>query len=140
MNKKTRKIKKDIKRNLRGIGFKKSCKELKNNFLTTFKTAIYDSSYSNEDENTSNFHSVWRTLQQPLIESIEDSNFHPVWRTLQQPLIESIEDGNIVENSGCFLPLNISKATNAILYWKKFNKVLISCYNFQYMELNWIII
>ena len=120
MNKKTRKIKKDIKRNLRGIGFKKSCKELKNNFLTTFKTAIYDSSYSNEDENTSNFHSVWRTLQ--------------------QPLIESIEDGNIVENSGSFLPLNISKATNAILYWKKFNKVLISCYNFQYMELNWIII
>lgn len=117
MNKKTRKIKKDIKRNLRDIGFKKSCKELKNNFLTTFKTAICDSSYFTEENPT---------------------NFHPVWRTLQQPIV--VEDGNIVENSGCFLPLNISKATTKILWYKKFNKVLISCYNFQYMELNWITI
>ena len=116
MNKKTRNLKKDVKRNLRDIGFKKSCKTLKNNFLTTFKTAICDSSYCNYENS---------------------SNFHPAWRVLQQPLIEEIEDGNIVENSGCFLPLNISKATNTILYWKKFNKVLISCYNFQYMELNW---
>ena len=119
MNKKMKKIKKDIKRNLKLIGFKKSCKMLKNNFLTTFITAICDSSYYNYENS---------------------SNFHPAWRVLQQPLIEEIEDGNIVENSGCFLPLNISKATTKILWYKKFNKVLISCYNFQYMELNWITI
>ena len=119
MNKKMKKLKKDAKRNLRDIGFKKSCKDLKNNFYQEFKTAIFDSSYFSE-ENT--------------------SNFHPCWRVLQQPLIEEIEGGNIVENSGCFLPLNIYKATNTILYWKKFSKVLISCYNFQDMELNWVTI
>ena len=118
MNKKTRKLKKDIKRNLKLIGFKRSCKMLKNNFLTTFKTAIYDNSYHMES----------------------GSNFHAAWEKLQQPLIEEIEQGYIVENSGCFLPLNVSKATNKILYWKKFNKVLVSCYNFKDMELNWITI
>ena len=116
MNKKMKKLKKDIKRNLRDIGFKKSCKELKNNFLTTFKTAIFDSSYFNEEN---------------------PSNFHPVWGSLQQPLIEEIEDGYVLENSGCFLPLNTIRATNTILYWKKFSKVLVSCYNFKHMELNW---
>ena len=115
MNKKLRKIKKDVKRNLRDIGFKKSCKELKNNFLTTFKTAIYDNSYHMES----------------------GSNFHAAWEKLQQPLIEEIEDGYVVENSGCFLPLNVSKATEYILWHLKYSKALVSCYNFQYMELNW---
>ena len=112
MNKKIRKMKKDIKRNLREIGFKKSCKRLKQNFLQVFKTAIYDSSYGG-------------------------SNFHPMWENLQQPLLEEVEDGYIVENSGGFLPLDISKATQRILNWKGYSKVLVSCYNFQDMELNW---
>lgn len=132
MNKKTRKLKKNIKRNLKLIGFKKSCKTLKNNFLSVFKTAIYDSSYFNEEN---------------------PSNFHPAWRVQPQPLIEEIgEDGIIVTNSECFLPLNIAEAATKILWHKKFNvdfihknnkffvadsKVLISCYNFQYMDLEW---
>ena len=120
MNKKMKKMKKDIKRKLNSIEFKRSCKILKNNFLQEFKTAIYDGSYFNDNENT--------------------TNFHPAWGGYKQPLAEEIEDGNIVENSGCFLPLNISKATTKILWYKKFNKVLISCYNFQDMELNWITI
>lgn len=118
MNKKMKKLKKDVKRNLKLIGFKKSCKILKNNFLTTFKTAICDSSYYNY-ENASNFHPAWRGDR-------------------RTPLI--IEYGNIVKNYGCFLPLNISKATTKILWYKKFNKVRISCYNFKQKELNWITI
>ena len=110
MNKKMKKLKKDIKRNLRDIGFKKSCKTLKTNFLTVFKTAIIDSSY--------------------YLESGSNLN-------LRQPLIEEVENGYVLENSGSFLPLNISKATEYILWCKKYTKVLVSCYNFQDMELNW---
>ena len=115
MNKKTRKMKKDVKRSLRDIGFKKSCKTLKSNFLSVYKTAIYDSSYHLKS----------------------GSNSHIAWENLQQPLIEEVENGYVLENSGCFLPLNISKATEYILWCKKYTKVLVSCYNFQDMELNW---
>ena len=121
MNKKTKKLKKQIKRSLRDIGFKKSCKTLKNNFLSVFKTAIYDSSYFNENENP--------------------SYFHPVWGNLQQPLIEEIENGYILENSGGFLPLNITEATERIFIYKKYGeKICVTVFNFQDMEENWIVI
>ena len=122
MNKKMKKLKKDIKRKLVSIGFKKSCKDLKNNFLSVFKTAIYDSSYFTEENPT---------------------NFHPVWRTLQQPYTQDLdENGYVLDYISAFLPLNNTKVTKLIykLYKRHGEKVCATVFNFQDMEENWIII
>ena len=59
MNKKLRKLKKDVKRELISIGYKKAARDLKNEFLRKFKTAIYDSSYINENNLNGSFHPSW---------------------------------------------------------------------------------
>ena len=122
MDKKMKKMKKDVKRKLVSIGFKKSCKDLKNNFLTVFKTAIYDSSYFNE-ENPSNFHPVWKNLQQPYTQDLD-------------------ENGYVLDYISAFLPLNNTKVTKLIykLYKRHGEKVCVTVFNFQDMEENWIIV
>ena len=71
MNKKLRKAKKEVKRKLNSIEFKRSCKNLKKQFLQEFKTAIIDSSYF-EDENPSNFHPGWGGYKHPTITTVSD--------------------------------------------------------------------
>mgnify|MGYP001492238188 CR=1 FL=1 len=111
MNKKLRKTKKDIKRNLRDIGFKKSCKMIKKAFYTNEKTAIFTNC------------------------------FHPEWNNYPQPAIEELENGYILDNTERYLSLNISKATNTIVGYKLSRyKVLVSCHNFKDNELNWFVI
>ena len=59
MNKKMKKIKKDIKRKLKSIGYKKAARDFKNEFLKKFRTAIYDSSYISENNVNGCFHAGW---------------------------------------------------------------------------------
>lgn len=123
MTKKIRKIKKDIKRQLNSIEFKRSCKNLKKNFLNVFKTAIYDSSYFNEKENPCYFHPAWRVLQQPYIQELD-------------------ENGYVLDHISAFLPLNVTKVVNHIsrVYKRHGEKVCVTIFNFQDMEENWIVI
>ena len=99
MNKNLKKLKKQIKRNLKGIGFKRSCRNLKEDFLRKHKTAIFNNS------------------------------FHPSWEVFPQPEISELENGYIVDGTETFLPLCIKKATKRIIEARKYSKVVVSCYN-----------
>ena len=59
MTKTERKLKKDVKRQLISIGYKKAARDLKNEFLRKFRTAIYDSSYISENNLNGSFHPNW---------------------------------------------------------------------------------
>ena len=106
MNKKQKKLKKDIKRGLESIQYKKVCKSLKDNFLRKYKTAIYDNSYYTET-NPNNFHENWGEVH---------------------PTITSIENGNDYTK---YAPLNMSKLINNLVdYLYKNNnssKYLVGC-------------
>jgi hypothetical protein len=80
MNKKNRILKKRIKRGLKDIGYKKSCKNLKESFLKENKTAIYNGGF-----------------------------FHPSWEVFPQPSISELENGYIVDGTETFLPLCVKK-------------------------------
>ena len=72
MNKKERKIKKDVKRKLISIGYKKACTDLKQAFYKEFKTAIFDSSYCT-DENPVSFHPGWGGYQHPTVTTVSEN-------------------------------------------------------------------
>jgi len=111
MNKKLKRLKKEVKRNLREIGFKKSCKNLKKKFLKDKKTAIFNNGF-----------------------------FHPSWEVFPQPAISELENGYIVDGTEAFLPLSINRATKEIIRWKRYSKVVVSCYNFSKKEESWFTI
>ena len=110
MNKNLKKLKKQIKRNLKGIGFKRSCRNLKEDFLRKHKTAIFNNS------------------------------FHPSWEVFPQPEICELENSHIVDGTETFLPLCIKKATKRIIEARKYSKVVVSCYNFKRKEESWFTI
>ena len=108
MNKKLKRLKKEIKRGLKDIGFKKSCKDLKKKFLKKEKTAICNGGF-----------------------------FHPSWESFPQPEICELQNGYVVDGTDCFLPLSINKAIEKIIKQKKYSKVVVSCYNFKKKEESW---
>jgi hypothetical protein len=115
MNKKIRKMKKDIKRRLNSIEFKRSCKNLKKQFMQEFRTAIYDSSYFNEDENTTNFHPEWGGYKHPTITTVSDC-----WGETSQ-----------------LATLNINKLSSQIAYYMSKNTYneeyyIVECYHEKY--------
>ena len=110
MNKNLKKLKKQIKRKLKEIGFKRSCRNLKEDFLRKHKTAIFNNS------------------------------FHPSWEVFPQPEICELENNYIVDGTNCFLPLSINKATEKIIKQKKYSKVVVSCYDFKRKEESWFTI
>ena len=94
MNKKLKRLKKKIKRELKDIGYKKSCEVLKEVFLKENKTAIYN-----------------------------DGFFHPSWTKYSHPEVAELENGYIVDGTEIFLPLCVKKATKKIIEWKKISKL-----------------
>ena len=110
MNKKMKKLKKEIKRNMRDIAFKKSCKDLKEEFLLKEKTAIFN------------------------------KGFNSLWVEYPQPEMGEIENGYVVDNTNTFLPLSVEKATKRIIELRKHSKVAVSCYNFREKEESWFTI
>ena len=110
MNKNLKKLKKEIKRGLKDIGFKKSCKDLKEEFLLKEKTAIFN------------------------------KGFNSFWVEHNQPEISELENGYIVDGTETFLPLCIKKATKRIIEARKYSKVVVSCYNFKRKEESWFTI
>ena len=81
MNKKLKKLKKGIKREMRDIDYKRSSNSLKNKFLGEQRTAI--------------FH----------------NGFHPLWTEYSQPMVGEVENDFLVEDTEIFLPLDVKKAT-----------------------------
>ena len=120
MNKKMKKLKKDVKRQLISIGYKKACRDLKQNFLREFKTAIFDSSYFNEDENTSNFHPAWGGYKHPTITTASRS-----WGENTQ-----------------LAPLSINKLAKQIAYYltkSREEDYIVECYHEKYGN-SWVTI
>ena len=112
MNKKMKKMKKQIKRKLNSIEFKRSCKNLKKQFLQEFKTAIYDSSYFT-DENPTNFHHGWGGYKHPTITTISEC-----WGENTQ-----------------LAPLSINKLSKQIAYYftkSREEGYIIECYHEKY--------
>ena len=113
MNKKMRKLKKDVKRQLISIGYKKASRDLKNNFLSVFKTAIFDSSYFNEDENPSSFHPGWGGYKHPTITTVSEC-----WGENTQ-----------------LAPLSINKLSKQIAYYftkSREESYIVECYHEKY--------
>ena len=110
MNKKLKRLKKEIKRNLKEIGFKRSCRNLKEDFLRKNKTEILI---------------ILSTLPGKVFPRSE---------------ICELENSRIVGDTNCFLPLSIEKATKKIIEWKKYSKVVVSCYNSKKKEESWFTI
>ena len=119
MNKKTRKLKKDIKRELISIGYKKACRDLKQNFLREFKTAIYDSSYFTE-ENTSNFHPGWGGYKHPTITTVSEC-----WG--ESSKLASLNINKLSKEIACYILKNSEQES-----------YIVECYHFLSDNNSWV--
>ena len=104
MNKKERKERKNIKRQLRNIGYKRNSKKLKKEILMNNREIL-----------------------------LPNNEYHPNWRLYNFPTISDLDlNGDVEEGTTQKISINITYASETIYRCKNSRcSMMISCYDFQ---------